>query len=43
MTTQTPFSIRVDHELIAEMIEPGSRVLDVGCGDGELSIMPFYR
>lgn len=27
---------RVDHELIAEMVEPGSRVLDVGCGDGEL-------
>jgi methionine biosynthesis protein MetW len=29
-------TVRVDHELIAEMVEPGSRVLDVGCGDGEL-------
>lgn len=28
--------IRVDHELIAEMVAAGSRVLDVGCGDGEL-------
>ncbi|HEY4344359.1 MAG TPA: methionine biosynthesis protein MetW [Parvibaculum sp.] len=27
---------RVDHALIAEMIAPGSRVLDVGCGDGQL-------
>ena len=27
---------RVDHILIAEMVETGSRVLDVGCGDGEL-------
>jgi len=27
---------RVDLQLIAGMIEPGSRVLDVGCGDGEL-------
>ncbi len=27
---------RVDLKLIANMIEPGSRVLDVGCGDGEL-------
>ncbi len=27
---------RVDHVLIAEMVEMGSRVLDVGCGDGAL-------
>jgi methionine biosynthesis protein MetW len=27
---------RVDLLLIAEMVEPGSRVLDVGCGDGAL-------
>ena len=29
-------SARVDHVLISEMVAPGSRVLDVGCGDGEL-------
>ena len=28
--------IRVDLLLIADLIEPGSRVLDVGCGDGAL-------
>ena len=27
---------RVDHLLIARMVERGSRVLDVGCGDGAL-------
>ncbi len=27
---------RADHMLIAEMVAPGSRVLDVGCGDGAL-------
>jgi len=27
---------RVDHLLIAEMVKQGARVLDVGCGDGEL-------
>ncbi len=29
-------SIRVDHQLIADMVAPGARVLDVGCGDGAL-------
>ena len=29
-------SIRVDLKLIASLIKPGSRVLDVGCGDGSL-------
>ena len=28
--------IRVDLQLIADMVVPGSRVLDVGCGDGSL-------
>lgn len=27
---------RVDHLLIAEMVEPHARVIDVGCGDGAL-------
>ncbi|MEK9831034.1 MAG: methionine biosynthesis protein MetW [Alphaproteobacteria bacterium] len=28
--------IRVDQQLIADMVTPGSRLLDVGCGDGVL-------
>ena len=29
-------SSRPDYAMIAELIEPGSRVLDLGCGEGEL-------
>ena len=33
---RTISSIRADLQLIADMIDPGSRVLDVGCEDGAL-------
>ena len=37
MTTKLKkLNLRVDLQLIAEMVEPGSRALDVGCGDGAL-------
>jgi methionine biosynthesis protein MetW len=29
-------AVRVDHAIVAQMVAPGSRVLDVGCGDGAL-------
>lgn len=32
----TPATLRPDLAVIAEHIEPGSRVLDIGCGDGAL-------
>lgn len=35
-TLTRPQDIRVDLRLIAEMVEPHSRVLDVGCADGTL-------
>lgn len=36
MTPARDAAIRVDLQLIAEMIMPGSRVLDIGCADGAL-------
>jgi methionine biosynthesis protein MetW len=36
LAPNTQRSPRVDHLLIAEMVARGSRVLDVGCGDGAL-------
>jgi methionine biosynthesis protein MetW len=33
---QYPRHVRADHLLVAEMVSPGSKVLDVGCGDGDL-------
>src|SRR5260370_33245760 len=30
---------RSDHLLVAEMVERGSKVLDVGCGDGDLLLL----
>ena len=33
---RAPSGGRVDLLLVADMVEPGSKVLDVGCGDGEL-------
>ncbi len=32
----TPKTRRVDHVVVADMVKSGARVLDVGCGDGEL-------
>jgi methionine biosynthesis protein MetW len=29
-------NVRIDHALIAELVTPGARVLDVGCGEGDL-------
>ena len=28
--------VRPDHRLIADLVKPGSRLLDIGCGDGAL-------
>ncbi|MDD5011545.1 MAG: homoserine O-acetyltransferase [Phycisphaerae bacterium] len=34
--------LRVDYELIESLIEPDSRVLDIGCGDGQLLLNLQY-
>src|SRR5829696_5758319 len=36
VAASTPDELRRDLRLIADMIEPGTRVLDIGCGDGAL-------
>lgn len=36
MTLADQHTNRIDLRLVAEMVTPGTRVLDVGCGDGEL-------
>lgn len=36
MALTDPHTNRIDLKLVAEMVTPGSRVLDVGCGDGAL-------
>jgi methionine biosynthesis protein MetW len=35
-------NIRPDHNIIYSIIEPGSRVLDLGCGAGDL-LYPLVR
>ncbi|NQV54409.1 MAG: methionine biosynthesis protein MetW [Rhodospirillales bacterium] len=37
------FSIRDDLRIIADMVAPGSRLLDVGCGDGALLDYLIHR
>ena len=36
MTSLRKEDLRLDHKVIGDMIEPGSMVLDLGCGDGDL-------
>ena len=36
LSARSEIPARVDLLLIAEMVEPGARVLDIGCGDGAL-------
>ena len=36
MVSKTKEALRLDHKVIGELIEPKSRVLDLGCGDGDL-------
>ena len=36
MTNPEKTKARLDHKIILDLVEPNSRVLDLGCGDGEL-------
>ncbi len=43
MNLQIPEKIRLDHQVIVDMIEPNTRVLDLGCGDGALLAILIKR
>lgn len=44
LNTPAKIPARVDHLLIAEMVERGARVIDIGCGNGELlSLLEMER
>ena len=36
MTSKVKEELRLDHKIIGDMIEKGSMVIDMGCGDGDL-------
>ncbi len=36
LDSTSPDRVRLDHKIIYKIIEPGSRVLDLGCGSGDL-------
>jgi len=36
MTSKRKEDLRLDHKVIGDMVESGSMVLDLGCGDGDL-------
>lgn len=43
MDQQAPAETRLDYRVIVELIEPNSRVLDMGCGGGELLALLIKR
>jgi len=36
MISRRKEDLRFDHKVIGDMVEEGSMVLDMGCGDGDL-------
>lgn len=43
MDQQVPAETRLDYRVIVDLIEPNSRVLDMGCGGGELLALLIKR